>query len=142
MTGKSFVSREMTIADRQLGTAWLENACRQHTPEVESFPEDFFPETGVTVEYNGIPAAVITIYLELTTNAAILGFCMLNNELPAKIRHGAAEKCIAAAIQYCRQLGKKYIFALFGHKAVNRIADRMGFVTADKKIDEKFFFIK
>ena len=137
-----FAWREMTLQDRTNGIQWLIDSTQRNTGKSKAnMPQDFFPETGITVLYRDKPAAVITVYLELTTNTAVLGVCMLNTSLSARVRHRAAEAAIGHAVEYVRKLGKKYILSLFGNRAVNRIADRQGFFTADKNVEEKFLIL-
>ena len=139
---KQFSWHEMTGSERKLGIGWLRNAVVQANGHGDNLPDDFFPLTGVTVTYNDTPVAVMTVYFELTAQAAIAGFCMVKNDLPANIKHHAAETALAAAEEYVRLFGKKYLLTFFGSRAVNRMADRMGFITGDRNAEGKLKLVK
>jgi hypothetical protein len=128
----NFEFREMTVIDRETARRWLSILVGN------PFPTDFFPATGAACCIDGHLACVIPVYIELTTNVAVLGHCMINPDLPATVKHQAADGNIRYAIEYVRKLGKRHILTMFGNRAVNRIADRIGLVTADRDIEQKY----
>ena len=129
------VCREMSISDREAAREWLSRIVGN------PFPKDFFPDTGVVCYIHGVPACVIPVYVELTTNVAVLGHCMINPDLPAAAKHKAADANIRYALQYVRAMGKRHILTMFGNRAVNRIADRIGFAQADENVQQKYCLI-
>ena len=130
-----FICREMTLDDRAKALEWLSTFAKN------PFPDDLIPETGVSAVYNGEVYCILPIYLELTTNTVVFGSCMPNPGINAKMKHAAVECVVNGALRYAKNLGKKYVYALFGHRAFNRIADRIGFITADKNVEEKYCLI-
>lgn len=128
--------RAMTRADREKALEYLSGIARV------PYPSDFIPYTGVACVCDGLPWCVIPVYLENTTKTAVLGYCTFAPELSPKQKYQAAEAAINYSLQYVRSLGKRYVLALFGNRAVNHIADRIGFVSTDKNVEEKFYFLK
>ena len=138
----NFVWREFSSDDRAMAIAWLTCAARKKSGVGGSFPADFYPATGIAVYSKSKLVCVLPIYLELTSNTAVLGFCTPDPELDGKNEHQAVTFALQSALEYSQKLGKKYILGLFGNRAVNRIADRMGFITGDRNVEEKFLILK
>lgn len=136
-----FVCREMTLDDRAKALEWLSAAASRVNKGNTPFPAECYPETGCAVYCENTLLCVLPFYIELTTDMLVLGFCTPSPDIAPKLKHAAVECAIRGTLQHARTLGKKYIFAMFGNRAINRIADRIGFVSADKNVEEKFCLI-
>lgn len=126
--------RTCLAADWASAAGWMMNHYSK------PFPQDFLPETGIIALVNGIRACVIPVYLENSSTVAVLGHCMINEKLVKRQIVQAVEACMRAAVSFAATQKKKYVIALFGRNSINRLADKCGFVTADR-IEEKFYYI-
>lgn len=133
----SFTDKIITPADRQYAADMLSI---HYTGRQGTFPVDFLPETGVSVESGGRIICIIPIYLEQSSTVAVLGHFIAGNATPKQI-HQAAHIAIQAAERFAKAAGKKYLISLFGRRSINRIADTLGFITADK-VEEKILHLK
>ncbi|MBQ9088661.1 MAG: hypothetical protein IJY46_07765 [Lentisphaeria bacterium] len=127
--------REMTAADRERAAQLLADHYK-----CEKFPLDFLPITGVVVEYSGMIVCVIPVYLESSSKVAVLGHFIANDHIDRRLLRNAAALAIRETKSFARRAGKVYVMSVFGRHSINRIADRLGFVTADQ-IEEKFCYI-
>lgn len=126
--------REMTEFDIAIALMWM----KKHY--LRPFPADFFPKTGVVALISEEEACIIPIYLEGTSTVAVLGHCIINEDLPKRKVWLAVKECIEYSKDFCRMAGKKYVVSIFGRNSINRIADRCGFAAGDK-VEEKFYYL-
>ena len=124
--------REMRGVDKKTALEWFE------LHYGGKFPEDFLPETGVVCEVDGVPAVMFFVYFEESSSVAVLGHCVFHPEKRGRDVVKALEFGLEFVKGYARGKGKKYVVSIFGRNSINRIADRCGFVDADK-IEEKFY---
>ena len=103
-----------------------------------TFPADFLPVTGVAVEHFGKAVCYLPIYLESTSSVAVLGHFISVPGADKFLLDKAAELAINSAKIFAKKHGKRFALSVFGCRSVNRIADRLGFVTTEN-IEEKIF---
>ena len=128
-------SREMTAFDRNRAADTLGAVVGK------LFPADVFPETGIVVEQDGIPVCYLPVYLEQSSKVAVLGHFVGVPGIDKFLLHRAAEMALSSAVKFAQKSGRPYIISIFAHPAVNRIADRNGFRTAEV-IEEKLYHLK
>lgn len=130
--GPRLAAREMTAFDRNRAADTL------GTVAGGTFPVDFLPVTGIVVEQDGKPVCYLPVYLEQSSKAAVLGHFVGVPGTDKFLLHRAAGTAIDAAVKFAEKCGRPYIVSIFGHPAINRIADRRGFRTTEF-IEEKLF---
>ena len=127
------IVRDMEIHDRTTAAAMLARAVKAN-----AFPEDFLPETGVVVEHCGRVICIIPVYMEATSNVAVLGHFIADVSANRKLVAKAAKLAIEAAAAWAKKQGRKYVISIFGRNSINRIADKLGFITTEI-IEEKIY---
>ena len=127
--------REMTAADRERAAQLLTDHYNCGT-----FPADFLPITGVVVEHSGSVVCIIPVYMEESSKVAVLGHFIASDNCDRHLVLTAAKSAIQEAKLLARRAGKNYVVSIFGRRSINKVADRLGFVTADQ-IEEKFCYI-
>lgn len=126
--------RKMKLSDKAVLLEWFKSYYR------EEFPGDFLPETGIVAEISGEAAVMIPVYFEGSSSVAVLGHCIFCPGVRGKLVVKAVKAAIEFSKLYVSEKGKKYVVSIFGRNSINRIADRCGFVDADK-IEEKFYYL-
>lgn len=126
--------REMTPSDKVFALGLMKNHYGSE------FPGDFFPDTGAVCLIDDVIACVILIYFEESSATSVLGHCVINKDFPKRQLCSAVTECIRFGIDICRKNGRKYVVGIFGRNSINRLADKIGFSTADK-IEEKYLYI-
>lgn len=134
----NIVCREMSALDKSMAVQWLGEKISL------PFPSDFFPATGVAACHGNVPVCVIPIYLEATSAVAVLGHCVGNPAMTAKMKREAIQEAVKFAVEYARSYSKKHIISIFGARSINRIIDQMniGFWNADKNVETKYILAR
>ena len=130
-----YTCRKMTSADRMAAACFFSQAVGRQ------FPWNMLPLTGVAAvpENSDVPDVVLIVYFEQSCPVAVLGFCAFNPAASAKSKLDAAHAAMLYSIKYCREAGRTHLLSMFGERALNRIADAIGFVSADNLVQEKYF---
>lgn len=123
-------ARDMNANDRAAAAEMLSNFAGG------IFPADFLPATGVVAEHFGKAVCYLPIYLESSSSVAVLGHFISVPGGNKFLLDEAAELAINSAKLFAKRHGKRFVLSVFGCRSVNRIADRLGFVTTEN-IEEK-----
>ena len=135
------------IAETELHACQMTKYDRQAAAELFSkilpgpFPADFLPETGIVVRQNGIALCYIPVYLEQTSSVAVLGHFIADPHADRKLLARAVRLAINQARNFAREHHKKYLVSIFGRNSINRIADKMGFISGDVA-EEKICYLE
>ena len=110
-----------------LAASWLENYYG-----VGSFPEDFFPTTGICVcDNEGNPFFIMPVYLEQSSSVAVAGHCVFNPGNTPKVNHKATELAIDNLVRFAQEHKKKFIITMWGRKSISRMAEKKGYLNTD-----------
>ena len=134
-----FLVNEITGLDTITAAEWMDLKIRKlGKNEKLEFPLALLPRTGLACYRKGVLKAAAFLYLEKSSSVAVCGWIMANPGNSSASSHKAVQMLLAAMPDYARRHGAKYLLTTFGNRAVNKIADRLGFITGEKA-ENKFF---
>jgi len=124
--------REMTEEDRKLAIRWVSLRAGANAPE------DMFPHTGAAVVDGGVVRLVQTVFFEGTSAMAVLGWCAGNpNNLPRESLT-AFRLAIGFTEGYAIRHGARHLIGIYGDPGLSRQLDRLGFVSGDSDVQQKY----
>ncbi len=133
--------------DRELPLLWLNLRIREASGVPDAlFPEALIPQTGLTAWIKNdagreILAGAAFCYFEKTSPVAVAGFLVTYPGNTPQQSADVTASLLAEMPEYARKAGAKHLLTTFGNDGINKILDRIGFVTGDTGVQHKYLFL-
>ena len=124
---------EISAPERVLAARWLTARLkRKFGPAHPAFPLSVLPRTGLAVVDEFGPVAVAFLYLEKSTPCAVCGYLVTAPDNRPRESYAAVKLLLAELPLYARDLGAENLLCYFGHKVINRLLGKLGYLLTEK----------